>query len=47
MVRGDTVHSKIRQDNNRLGVLIKAEQSDEQIVTNLYLSAIARVPKTA
>ena len=47
MVRGDTVHSKIRQKDNRLGQLIEKKRSNDEIIEDLYLCAIARPPSPA
>ena len=44
MINGPVVHNKLRDKNSRIAKLMKAGESDEQIVTTLYLAALARRP---
>ena len=44
MINGPLVHGKIRDKNNRLRKLVAAKKSNEDIVRELYLSALARQP---
>ena len=47
MINGPTVHNKLRADNGRIARRIKEGKKDEEIVTELYLSALARKPVAA
>ena len=38
------VHGKLRAEQNRLGRLIAAGKSDDEIITELYLAAVCRPP---
>ena len=47
MINGPLVHSKVRDEKNRLRTLMAAGKTDEEIVTQLYLAAFARKPGEA
>ncbi len=47
MINGPTVHNKLRADNGRIHQMIKASKSDDEIITTLYLAALARKPVEA
>jgi hypothetical protein len=44
LINGPTVNDKVRNPNNRLGQLLAAKKSDEEILTELYFTALARAP---
>jgi len=44
LINGPTVNEKVRNPNNRLGKLIAAKASDEEILTELFTAALARAP---
>jgi hypothetical protein len=44
MINGPLVHSKVRDEKNRLRTLASANKSDSEIVTELYLAALCRAP---
>jgi len=44
LINGPTINEKIRNPNNRLGKLLAAKKSDAEILTELYLSTVAREP---
>ena len=44
MINGPLVHSKVRDENNRLRKLVAAEKSDSQIIEELYLAGLCRKP---
>jgi len=44
MINGPLVHSKVRDDKNRLRSLVSAGKSNEDIVSELYLAALCREP---
>lgn len=44
LVSGSTVHKKVTAPNNRLGRLLQAKASDEDILAELYLAAFSRLP---
>jgi hypothetical protein len=46
MINGPTVHNKLRDDNGRINQMIVAGKSDEEIITALYQSAVARNPSS-
>lgn len=46
MINGPTVHNKLRDDNGRINKMMTDGKSDEEIITALYLSAVARTPST-
>ena len=47
MINGPLVHGKLREESNRIRSLVKAEKSDADIVTELYLAALCRHPSPA
>ena len=47
MINGPTVHNKLRADNGRIHQMAKASKSDDEIITTLYLAALARNPVEA
>ena len=47
MINGPTVHNKLRADNGRIHQMVKASKSDDEIITTLYLAALARNPVEA
>ncbi|MFT4558129.1 MAG: hypothetical protein ACI93T_001828 [Porticoccaceae bacterium] len=47
MINGPTVHNKLRADNGRIHQMAKAEKKDDEIITTLYLAALARNPVEA
>ncbi|MFV0445734.1 MAG: DUF1553 domain-containing protein [Planctomycetaceae bacterium] len=47
MINGPTVHDKLRSDAGRVKRLIDANKTDEEIIRDLYLSAVCREPTTA
>ena len=47
MINGPVVHNKLRDDKGRIARGIKDGQSDEQIITALYLAALSRQPVPA
>ncbi|MGH7129972.1 MAG: DUF1553 domain-containing protein, partial [Planctomycetaceae bacterium] len=44
MINGPVVHGKLRDENGRIAQLMKAGQSDEEIIETLYLAALCRRP---
>ncbi|MEX0713939.1 MAG: DUF1549 domain-containing protein [Pirellulales bacterium] len=44
MINGPLVHSKVRDENNRLRQLLAQGKTNEEIITELYLAAFARRP---
>ncbi|MGH9405380.1 MAG: DUF1549 domain-containing protein [Terriglobia bacterium] len=46
IINGDTLNNKLRAEGNVLDQLVKAGDSDGQVVTRLYLAAFARYPTT-
>jgi hypothetical protein len=44
MINGPLVHAKVRDEKNRLRVLATAGKSNEEIIGELYLSALCRKP---
>lgn len=44
LLNGDTVHRKVSASNNRLGRLLAENTSDGDIVTELYLATLSRLP---
>jgi hypothetical protein len=44
LINGPTVNEKVRSASNRLGTLLAAKTSDEQILTDLFFAALARAP---
>ena len=47
MINGPVVHNKLRADNGRIAKMIKEKKSDEQIISSLYMAALARNPAAA
>jgi hypothetical protein len=47
MINGPTVHNKLRADNGRIHQMVKGGKKDEEIITTLYLAALARNPVEA
>ena len=46
MINGPVVHNKLRADNGRIALMIKDMKPDDEIITSLYLAALARQPST-
>ncbi len=44
LINGPTVNEKVRNAANRLGKLLDAKISDEEVLTSLYYAALARAP---
>jgi YD repeat-containing protein len=44
LINGPTVNEKVRNASNRLGTLLNAKLSEEQILTEIYFAALARPP---
>ena len=44
MINGPVVHNKLRADNGRIAIMLKENKSDDEIITSLYLAALARTP---
>lgn len=44
LINGPTVNEKVRNPNNRLGRLLAAKTSDQEILTELYYAAVSRPP---
>ena len=44
LINGPTVNEKIRNPNNRLGKLLTAKASEDDMLTELYYAALARPP---
>jgi hypothetical protein len=47
LANGDTINQKLKARGNRLDALLKANTTDEQLVMEVYLSALARFPSDA
>lgn len=47
MVRGDTVHAKIRNEKNTLGKMLERKLGDDDVINELYLSTVSRPPREA
>jgi len=47
MINGPLVHTKVRDDKNRLRTMAAATKTDSDIVTELYLAALSRPPSEA
>lgn len=45
LINGDVIHAKLRDPNNRVGQLMKANKSDSDIVGELYLATLSRPPR--
>lgn len=46
MINGPVVHNKLRADNGRIATMLKENKTDDEIITALYLAALARTPST-
>eukprot|EP00456_Euglypha_rotunda_P085356 TRINITY_DN860_c1_g1_i6.p1 TRINITY_DN860_c1_g1~~TRINITY_DN860_c1_g1_i6.p1 ORF type:complete len:818 (-),score=242.23 TRINITY_DN860_c1_g1_i6:150-2603(-) len=46
MINGPVVHNKLRADNGRIATMMKENKTDDEIITAMYLAALARVPST-
>lgn len=44
MINGPVVHNKLRADNGRIATMLKENKSEDEIITSLYLAALARMP---
>lgn len=44
MINGPVVHNKLRADNGRIATMIKDNKTDDEIITAMYLAALARNP---
>ena len=44
LINGPTVNEKIRNPNNRLGALLTAKKTDDEVLTELYYAALSRPP---
>jgi hypothetical protein len=44
LINGPTINEKIRNTSNRLGKLLTAKKSDQEILDELYFAALARSP---
>jgi hypothetical protein len=44
LINGPTVNEKVRNANNRLGKLLAAKATDEEILNELFYAALARAP---
>jgi hypothetical protein len=44
LINGPTVNEKVRNAGNRLGTLLAAKMTDEQVLTELFYAALARAP---
>jgi Protein of unknown function (DUF1553)/Protein of unknown function (DUF1549) len=44
LINGPTVNEKLRNSNNRIGKLLAKKLSDEEMVTELYLATLSRLP---
>ncbi|MBD3674042.1 MAG: DUF1553 domain-containing protein, partial [Planctomycetaceae bacterium] len=47
MINGPVVHNKLRDSNGRIAQMIAEKKTDEEIITTLYLAAVARPPAEA
>jgi hypothetical protein len=47
MINGPVVHNKLRDAGGRIAKLIAANKSDDEIINELYLAALARKPAAA
>lgn len=46
MINGPVVHNKLRADNGRIATMIKDNKTDDEIITAMYLAALARNPSS-
>ena len=44
MINGPVVHNKLRDAKGRIHQMVEANKSDDEIITQLYLSALCRKP---
>jgi hypothetical protein len=44
---GPLIYDKLSNENNRFRKLIKANKTDQEIITELYMAAVCRVPTAA
>lgn len=44
MINGPVVHNKLRDANSRIAQMMKQKQTDDAIITTLYLAALSRKP---
>src|SRR5262245_43313300 len=47
LINGPTINEKIRNPNNRLGKLLTEKKSDKEILDQLYLVTLSRLPSDA
>lgn len=47
MINGPVVHNKLRDANGRIAKLLAANKTDDEIINELYLSALSRTPVAA
>jgi Protein of unknown function (DUF1553)/Protein of unknown function (DUF1549) len=47
LINGPTINEKIRNPGNRLGKLLAAKKPDKDVLDELYLAALARLPSDA
>lgn len=47
MINGPVVHNKLRDGSSRIAKMLAAKKTDEEIITSLYLAALARKPAAA
>jgi hypothetical protein len=47
MINGPVVHNKLRDSKGRIAKMMAEKKTDEEIITTLYLSAVARPPAEA
>jgi hypothetical protein len=44
MINGPLVHGKVRDENNRLKLMLKAGKTTQDVINELYLAAFCRKP---
>ena len=44
MINGPVVHNKLRDDKGRIKLMMDQKKSDDEIITTMYLAALARKP---
>jgi len=44
LINGPTINEKVRNGNNRLGKLLAAKKTDKEILDELYLATLSRLP---
>src|SRR4029079_1135186 len=47
LINGPTINEKIRNPNNRLGKLLAEKKSEKEILDDLYLATLSRLPSDA